>query len=605
VGHDAQSPGVGRALLRVLIYSLPITLPSFALMVTVPLTQLNGNAQLSEWLTGREGSIITDWAWLPLTILLFITMRRRNGYAAVHDLASGTRVIVRPKAERRPALALPPVPPRPPAAEASHFGPYNGSEVLWKRDGEELVLAFDAALQRKIWIHLRPLGAAPVNEARRDLSRPARLRWINRGQTGTHIWDAYEAPDGAPFLALVQRPQPWNAVRFWLLDVAEEMSAALETRDAQPRADLARLWITHSGQAMLLDFAAPGLAPLPLAESAGEPGSQESMQRFLADIARLALEGPAARGGESAKPIAALVPLHAQSFLASLVRGTFEEARFIVGNLRSLCFRTTEISRPRRAASLAFVPLLVIVLGISLAGLVSFERIRWDRAWTAAYPALPSLRSAAELYQHREEVAKFGEREQKDLEAIGVYIVSHYGGLITNASFRDSTVGRLLADSSEQNALERAVKRFAEPTAQQVADAERIVSRRLAKYEREQRFLGFRIAMGMAVFIPALIALIDLIGAAAFGVSPILRLFGMAVVRRDGRPASRWTLILRSLVAWMPFIGGPFLVAGLGSTGLAAIVGTMFVLAGVAVYSVVRPSAGIQDRLLRTRLVAL
>jgi hypothetical protein len=55
----------------------------------------------------------------------------------------------------------------------------------------------------------------------------------------------------------------------------------------------------------------------------------------------------------------------------------------------------------------------------------------------------------------------------------------------------------------------------------------------------------------------------------------------------------------------MPFIGGPFLVAGLGSTGLAAIVGTMFVLAGVAVYSVVRPSAGIQDRLLRTRLVAL
>jgi hypothetical protein len=309
----------------------------------------------------------------------------------------------------------------------------------------------------------------PVNEARRDLSRPARLRWINRGQTGSHVWDAYEAPDGAPFLAVVQRPQPWNAVRFWLLDVAEELSAERNIEDPPPSLDLSRLWITNSGQAMLLDFAAPGLPRVPSAESSGELAPQDAMQRFLADIARRALEGSASRGVESATPIAALVPLHAQSFLASLVRGTFEEARFVVGNLRSLCSKATEISRPGRAASLAFVPLMVIVLGMTLAGLVSFERIRWDRAWTAAYPALPSLRSAAELYQHREEVAKFGESEQKNHEAIGVYIVSHYGELITNAHFWESSVGRLLADSSEQDALERAAIRFAEPTPDQVA----------------------------------------------------------------------------------------------------------------------------------------
>jgi hypothetical protein len=415
----------------------------------------------------------------------------------------------------------------------------------------------------------------------------------------------------------VQRPQPWNAVRFWLLDLAEELSAAREIQETQPRLDLSRVWITNAGQAMLLDFAAPGLAPIPSAEGSSEPPGPESMQRFLADIARLGLEGLAARGVENTKPIAALVPAHAQSFLASLVRGTFKEARFIVGNLRSLCFRTTEISRPRRAASLAFVPLLVIVLGITLAGLVSFERIRWDRAWTAAYPGLPSLRSAAELYQHREEVAKFGAREQRNLEAIGVYIASRYGELITNAHFWKSSVGKLLAGSSEQSALERAAQRFADATPQQVADAERSVSRRLAEFEREQRFLGFQIAMGMAIFIPALIALIDLIGAAAFGVSPILRLFGMALVKRDGRPASRGILILRSLAAWIPVIGGAFLIVGLGSyinqatddwsriTALAVMAGTFFALVGIAVYAVLRPSASIQDLLLRTRLVSL
>jgi hypothetical protein len=41
--------------------------------------------------------------------LLFVTMRRRNGFAAMHDLATETRVIVRPKAGERPRLGVPPL----------------------------------------------------------------------------------------------------------------------------------------------------------------------------------------------------------------------------------------------------------------------------------------------------------------------------------------------------------------------------------------------------------------------------------------------------------------------------------------------------------------
>ena len=44
------------------------------------------------------------------TMLLFVTMRRRNGYAAVHDLLSRTRVIVKPRTQARPrSVELAPV----------------------------------------------------------------------------------------------------------------------------------------------------------------------------------------------------------------------------------------------------------------------------------------------------------------------------------------------------------------------------------------------------------------------------------------------------------------------------------------------------------------
>jgi len=612
VGRDQQPPGLARAVLRVLIYSVPLTLPSFLLMALVPLAQVSLISQPSEWLTGREGSVFTDWAWLPLTVLLFITMRRRNGYAALHDLATGTRVIVRPQSQPRPALAFSPVPPRVAATGLPGYGPYATSEILWKNGDEELVQAFDPALQRKIWIHLRPHEVAPLDEARRDLSRPARLRWINRGQTEARVWDAYEAPEGAPFLTVTQRAQPWSAARFWLLDLAEEFSAALETQGARPRLDLARLWITKSGHALVLDFPAPGLANVPTSDEAGELGSQEGAERFLARVARLALEGPAASGTE---PIRAPVPLHAQSFLSSLVRGTFEEVRFIVGNLRSLCAKPTEISRARRAVSLAFVPLLVAVLSVSIAGIVSFDRIRWDRAWTAAHPELPSMRSAAELYDYRKDLVELSAQHRQDFEAIGIYIASHYGELITNAQFWASPAGRLLQGSSEQDALEDALKRFANPTAEQAAEAERRVSKRLAEHEREQRFLGFQIAISLAVLIPAIAALVDLLGAAAFGLSPLLRLFGVTVVKRDGSAASRLRLCARLVVAWVPVVGGTLLVVGLGSyiaestdafargSALAVIVATMAVLAGAAIYAVLRPAAGLQDRVAGTRLV--
>ena len=620
VGKDGQPPGLGRALLRVFIYSLPVTLPSFALMATVPLMNLSTISQPGEWLTGREGSAITDWAWLPLTILWFSTMRQRNGYAALQDKLSGTRVITRPRSQARPRLGGNALPPRASVSVTlPKFGPYESKDSLWKTNDEELVLAFDPALQRKIWIHLRPAASAPIPETRRDLSCPARLRWINCGETGSHTWDAYEALDGTPFLHLVRGPGPqsWSCVRFWLLDLAEELARALEVPETRPHLDLARLWVTTAGHAVLLDFPAPGVAPVLQTELFGSLDDHESMQRFLSAVARHALEGSVQAGRCVTEPICAQVPLHAQSFLASLVRGAFDEGRFIVGNLQSLCAKPADISRARRAVSLAFVPLLILALGSSLAALVSFDRIRWDRAWANAYPGLPSLRSAAEIYQYREEAIKEDAATEEDLETMGVYVVSHYGEMITNAAFWSSPVGRLLAGSSEQRALESALRRFPDPGTVKIAEAQRQVPRRIAEHDREQRVLGFQIAVGMAVFIPAIAGLIELIGAAAFGVSPLLRLFGIAVVDRPGRAASRPRLAVRSIVAWAPVVAGALLVIGLAEyisessgpwargSALIVIAGSVLGLASAMVYAIARPNAGVPELLTRTRLVPM
>src|SRR6185295_1645334 len=111
-------------------------------------------------------------------------------------------------------------PPPVPAGASIKVGPYEIRASLWRHGDEELSLAFDPALRRQIWIHVRPLGGSPVSTTQRDLSRPARLRWLTGGKTEARLWDAYDALEGRPLLTGFQKPASWSAVRFWLLDLA-------------------------------------------------------------------------------------------------------------------------------------------------------------------------------------------------------------------------------------------------------------------------------------------------------------------------------------------------------------------------------------------------
>ncbi|MCX6903108.1 MAG: RDD family protein [Verrucomicrobia bacterium] len=96
-----------------------------------------------------------------------------------------------------------------------------------------------------------------------------------------------------------------------------------------------------------------------------------------------------------------------------------------------------------------------------------------------------------------------------------------------------------------------------------------------------------------------------MIAALLFRGGLVLRVCGVAVVRRDGRRASRLRVFWRSLVAWSPVLAAPVVAGAL--TPLLGIVCAASLLAalagGLVIWSVALPERSLQDRLAGTWLV--
>ncbi len=624
IGPEGQAPGLPRALLRTAIYQMPYLLPAFLLMAVMPVANLRTALAQQDWL-------ITDSLWLPLLLLLFVTMRRHNGYAALHDLWSGTRVIVRPRTQARPALARP-EPAAAPAHSASSppasaagsgfatLGPYEIHTSLWRRGDEDLLLAYDPALRRKVWIHRRPLNAAPLSPVLRDLSRAARLRWLNGGRTETQLWDAYDAVEGQSLLYGAVAPAPWNAVRFWLLDLGEELALALKHPDTAPSLALDRVWIAKSGHVVLLDFPCPGLPADTPAQAASNLDGLPAVQRFLDQVAQAALNQTPG-SALTAEP----VPLHARSFLASLAKGAFEKSEFIIGNLHSLVAKPAQVTRAWRAASLTLAPALMLSVGMLIAGMLSFERVRWERAWNVAYPDKPSLPTVAELYVSSlaglPETNAFG----RDAELTRAFIVHHFSDIITN----DAAWERpgLLDEIPEPTRflLEQALIGHLPPNTANLEEAARVLPERIQELERQTRLVPIWVLLGSGIMVGLFFALLELAGALVFRQSVLLHLFGLALMDRAGQPATRLRLLWRWILTWGLLGAVGFLAAGssaLGiavdlfpveemgdlaasSRGLAWTLGLAFavLLLAATISTLLHPSRSLQDRLAGTWLV--
>jgi hypothetical protein len=294
-----------------------------------------------EYNRGISGPVFipSDWAAVILWLGLFATMRRRNGFAALHDLVTGTRVIVSPSPSPRPLITT--TPPTKLSGPA-RVGPYAVVEKVG-----ELLLAHDPVLARDAWIRVVPPGTPTIDPIRRDVHRPTRLRWLNGRRAADENWDAFEAPGGLPTTTLLDKKQPWSAVRFWLLDLAEEMTAGIKDGTLPPEIGVDRLYLTNDGRTLLLEFPAPRAVP---SEPRTVSDAQE-MQEFLSQLADEALP--------------ARIPLHAREFLDALAHRRLEAPAQIAGNLRELSGKPAVITRQRRLFSIALITVVALALSHS------------------------------------------------------------------------------------------------------------------------------------------------------------------------------------------------------------------------------------------------
>ncbi len=534
--------------------------------------------------------------------LLFCTARRRNGFAAVQDLVSRTRVISRAAVELRPVLSADEMPP--PAIEAKPtVGPYHVLETLETNAGGEWLLGYDLRLLRRVWIRTVPPGTPAFPPQLGNIGRVGRLRWLTGRRSPEENWDAFEGVSGKPLLHLIPKRQPWSQVRFWLYDLARELGAAEKDGTLPEVLALDRVWITGDGRAKLLDFPAPGLATasrqpagdVPAALPVPEMGRR---QRFLGEVAVAALEGRLDLAAKTPDVPAVPLPLHARSFFEQLPQ--FPDANAVAGALQPLLRRMTSVSRWRRAAVVAGCIIPIVYMSVFMA--FSMNTIE------KTYPGLMELSFLLQQRQPKYSTTAYspGHRKVADRQ-MAIFIASHYRALVSDdASWNSPIVSSLIKEDDDRRFAEQSVAEHPAQTKEEITEADAALQPYLDKFvsfHEPQPLLMTALLLGMYVCLPGLVA------ALLFRGGVVLRMAGVAFVQRDGKRASRWGVFRRIFVAWSPLCLLPGLVAAVkiisdnpNSTMLSGWPSALFfgLYCGLAILSAALPERGLPDRIVGT-----
>ncbi|MGA2035566.1 MAG: protein kinase [Thermoguttaceae bacterium] len=590
VRPDKNPPGFLRALLRASLYVALPALPSWIASGGDPMAIMKSSMVIQ---------LLIGFSFYLVLALLFCTARRRNGFAAVQDLLTRTRVISRAALQSRPMLSAAETPP--PAAEAKPtVGPYHVLETWEASVGGQWLLGYDLRLLRKVWIRTVPPGTPPVAAPLRNVGRVGRLRWLTGRRTPEENWDAFESVGGKPLLRLVPDRQPWRQVRFWLYDLAREISTAEKDGTLPPVLTLDRVWITGDGRAKLLDFPAPGLATASLHQAAITPDSLSRpetgrTQRFLGEVAVAALEGRADAVARTAGEPAVPLPLHARNYLKNLPQLSSADA--VAGAIQPLLRRVAAVSRLRRAAlvagCMAFPVLTSVLMSFSL---------------TMLQQSHPGIMELSHLLQARHywAVEKGGanraghEKKTFTDRQLAIFIASHYGATIANNDSWNDPIALSLIRGDERRFAEQSVAEHPAPTKAEIADADAALKPHLLTLAQPPFMVMLMAMLTAYVCIPALIA------ALLFRGGLVLRMAGVTFVRRDGRRASRRRMFWRALVAWSPlglaFLGLMFFTGLRDPAASHSLLLWLYcgLYCAVTVLSVALPQRGLPDRLAGT-----
>jgi eukaryotic-like serine/threonine-protein kinase len=580
---DRTAPGIGRALLRAFI-CLIVPISPYWICVAIWGIQF-----------GFSSTQATSLLFYIILAGLFSTARKHNGFAAVHDLITGTRVVSRGTLVARPVLVQETAPPASVDSQPT-LGPYHILDTLQQTTECTWLLGFDLRLLRRVWVRQVSAGTPPVRGEVRNVGRVGRLRWLNGRRSEVENWDAFEALTGQPLLRVIERRQSWKQVRFWLDDVARELNAAQKDGSMPLTLALDRIWVTSEGQAKLLDFPVPGAHSqaddgVDSPEPTRFPLSAPDPLAFIRQIAAVALSGSVA----SPDRVPALpLPMHARHFLDSLSQMRDLDAAQTA--LKPLLSRFAEVTRLRRAALVAgctAIPLLAV--GAMLLGTTMI------RNWNETQPGLMDLNNLL----HQRSAMRFwgGRMQQIDDRQVGVYIAAHYAGVVTNQGIWNGPIAFAMIQGSARQFAQECVTKYANASPQEVKAAEEA----LKGFTPSIDILNLQKNpwMPMVVFASSLLLYVGLpalLGALLFRGGLVLLTAGVTFVNAAGAPASRLRLLWRALVTWSCMAVGLGVFLALTwtlGTLWAGVVG-LVALAVQAGVSLALPERGIQDRLAGT-----
>ncbi len=538
---------------------------------------------------------------LLLTILLFSTARRRNGWTGVHELLSRTRVVqrnVRPVASAAPKAS--PADLVPALSSLRRVGPYAVHTMVGETGGGRLFVGVDPILRRHVWIHEVAPGTPPVDATRRDVSRPGRLYWLAGHRSATENWDAFEAPRGEPFLTALPTSD-WRQVHRALSSLATELDASAH-EDGDTRRSLAHVWRRPDGQLVLLDFPWPAL----VAPDAKQPLHPIELLAAVSTRACAPTKEPAA-------------PLSGATLLHRLASGAPPALADVKAELLRLASIPSRPSRIRRGLpmALAAMPMAALFLIVSVM-LPMFARSLQGDAGNIFRQRNDFMRWMTWLTDSSAN-AEFKTREQRT--AAEQYVAAHFGSQLTS-EFWNTQAPQIEPFLTMRRTAAEIAARYPTVSPDELARASAIVAPQIQELAAETASLGANVPAGGEALrglvangfasIPVLLSIVcGLISVLAVPGGLVTRALGHAVVSRDGREIGRARSAIRFLVAWSPAlawiacVGVPMFGEPRVSPDVAVVVGSLafLMMAAGAAWTIANPGRGPHDRVTGTRVV--
>jgi hypothetical protein len=593
-----------RVGLRTAVFHVPTVIPALFFMgtmggSTVPGVVYTATAAPNGWHWSMQPAALLS---LLLTILLFSTARRRNGWTGVHELLSRTRVVqrnVRPVASAAPKAS--PADRVPTLSSLRRVGPYAVHTIVGETGGGRLSVGVDPILRRHVWIHEVPPGTPQVAAPRRDVSRSGRLYWLAGRRSATENWDAFEAPRGEPFLT-APATSDWREVHRALSSLATELEASAH-EDRDTRLTLAQVWRRADGQLVLLDFSWPTLVA---------PDGNQVLDpvELLAAVSTRAF----APATEPAAPLSGTTLLH------RLATGAPPALADVKAELLRLASIPSRPSRVRRALPMLIAAMPVAVLSL----IVSVMLPMFARSLQG---------DASNIFRQRSEFTRWmtwltdssADAELKTQEqrtAAEQYVAAHFGSLLTSGEFWNTQAPQIEPFLGMRRKAAEIAARYPAVSPDELARASAIVAPQIQELAAESASLGRNIPAGGEALrglvasgfasIPVLLSIVcGLISVLAVPGGLITRALRHAVVRRDGREIGRARSAIRFLVAWSPAlawiacVGVPMFGEPRVSPDVAFILGSLafLLMAAGAAWTIALPGRGPHDRIAGTWVV--